>query len=256
MATAAAPSLAIPGQLLGPVSKYQPGPGTHVHEANLYSSLLGVVHVSQPARAPGPAKRLNKITPAPAPAELPTISVEPAPARPAGSGDGSEGQGQQGARRRRRREVLPEVGNVVLCRVVRITPRQAVVSILVCGDDSVLEAEWQGLIRVQDVRATEKDRVKIYESFRPGDIVRAEVVCFFFFFFFSLRLIPLPLPLPCAVADVVYAWLWADLAGRPGQLLPVHGAQRARRHPRDERGRQPHVPRQLAGVQGPRDGPN
>jgi exosome complex RNA-binding protein Csl4 len=26
------------------------------------------------------------------------------------------------------------------------------------------------------VRATEKDRVRVYESFRPGDIVRAEVV--------------------------------------------------------------------------------
>jgi exosome complex RNA-binding protein Csl4 len=43
----------------------------------------------------------------------------------------------------------------------------------------VLEAEWQGLIRVQDVRATEKDRVRIYESFRPGDVVRAEVVSSF-----------------------------------------------------------------------------
>lgn len=28
----------------------------------------------------------------------------------------------------------------------------------------------------QDVRATEKDKVKIYNSFRPGDIVRAEVI--------------------------------------------------------------------------------
>jgi exosome complex component CSL4 len=28
----------------------------------------------------------------------------------------------------------------------------------------------------QDVRATEKDKVKIYDSFRPGDIIRAEVV--------------------------------------------------------------------------------
>ena len=63
----------------------------------------------------------------------------------------------------------------MLCRVLRITSRQAVVTILVCGD-TVLDAEWQGLIRSQDVRATEKDRVKIYESFRPGDIVRAEVV--------------------------------------------------------------------------------
>ncbi len=155
MATSA-PSIAIPGQFLGPASKYQPGPGIHIHESNLYSSLLGVVHIAQPARAPGPAKRLNKITPAPAPAELPTISVS-----------------RSGVSEKR--EVLPEVGNTVLCRVVRITPRQAVVAILICGD-TVLDAEWQGLIRVQDVRATEKDRVKIYESFRPGDIVRAEVV--------------------------------------------------------------------------------
>lgn len=149
-------TIAIPGQLLGPAAKYVPGAGTHIHEANLYASLLGVVHIAQPARAPGPSKRLNKIT-APPPAELPTISI---------SRSGIS----------KKREVLPEVDNIVLCRVTRITPRQAVVAILVCGD-TVLDAEWQGLIRVQDVRATEKDRVKIYESFRPGDIVRAKVVC-------------------------------------------------------------------------------
>ena len=43
----------------------------------------------------------------------------------------------------------------------------------------MLEGEWQGVIRVQDVRATEKDKVKIFESFRPGDIVRAVVVSYF-----------------------------------------------------------------------------
>ncbi|KAL2152551.1 hypothetical protein VTH82DRAFT_5735 [Thermothelomyces myriococcoides] len=170
------PAVAIPGQLLGPASRYQPGPGTHLHGSNLYASLLGQVHVSQPARAPGPPKRLNKITPALAPAELPTISVS-APRLSSSSrvGGGSGADGEGSGRRKMKREVLPEVGNVVLCRVLRITPRQAVVAILVCGD-TVLDAEWQGLIRVQDVRATEKDRVKIYESFRPGDIVRAEVI--------------------------------------------------------------------------------
>lgn len=35
---------------------------------------------------------------------------------------------------------------------------------------------WQGLIRAQDIRATEKDRVRVVESFRPGDLVRAVVV--------------------------------------------------------------------------------
>lgn len=155
-------SIALPGQLLGPSSAYRPGPGVHLHNSQLYSSLLGAVAVSQPAASAsnpkGPAKRMTKITAhlpsaaAGAATELPTISVS-----------------------RHAREVLPQVGNVVLCRVTRITPRQAVVAILVCGE-TVLEAEWQGVIRVQDVRATEKDRCKVYESFRPGDIVRASVV--------------------------------------------------------------------------------
>jgi exosome complex component CSL4 len=153
-------TVAIPGQLLGPADKYVAGTGTHIHEANLYSSLLGIVTVAAPEKAPGPAKRLTKLdalrkTAAGGQQLLPTLSVSRAVAR--------------------RREVLPEVGNVVLCRVTRIQPRQATVAILVVGN-AVLEAEWQGVIRVQDVRATEKDRVKIYESFRPGDIVRAQVV--------------------------------------------------------------------------------
>lgn len=178
-------SVALPGQLLGPASQYRPGPGVHLHEANLYSSLLGAVSITQsgpnsnttstssssstPAAAiRGPPKRPNKLSAAlqqqqshsASTSELPTISVS---------------RGAAGGRQRQR-EVLPQVGNSVLCRVTRITPRQAVVAILVCGE-TVLEAEWQGVIRVQDVRATEKDRVKIYESFRPGDIVRASVVC-------------------------------------------------------------------------------
>lgn len=166
MTSSSTRSIALPGQLLAPASKYQPGPGTHLHEANLYSSLLGVVHIAAAPRAPGPAKRLTKITPAAPQGPLPTISVAPA-ASPLSL---SAAAGEE-----KRREVLPEVGNTVLCRVARITPRQAVVAILVVGE-TVLEAEWQGVIRVQDVRATEKDRVKIYESFRPGDIVRAQVV--------------------------------------------------------------------------------
>lgn len=148
--------IAVPGQLLGPADKYIAGAGTHIQDANLYASLLGTVAIEQPEKAPGPAKRLTKIEALQTAATLPTISV---------SRSGIS----------EKREVLPEVGNFVLCRVTRIQPRQATVAILVVGE-TVLEAEWQGVIRSQDVRATEKDKVKIYESFRPGDIVRAQVV--------------------------------------------------------------------------------
>lgn len=173
-----AQTVAVPGQLLGPADKYAAGAGTHIHEANLYSSLLGTIAVSQPppaSKAPGPQKRLTKIAAALATSTnstttntnnvLPTISVSRS-AEGVGAGVGGVVE---------KREVLPEVGNTVLCRVTRITPRHASVAILVVGD-TVLEAEWQGMVRVQDVRATEKDKVKIYESFRPGDIVRAQVV--------------------------------------------------------------------------------
>ncbi|SPO00656.1 probable CSL4 - core component of the 3`-5` exosome [Cephalotrichum gorgonifer] len=143
------PSVAVPGKILGPATHYLPGPGTHIHNNQVVSSLLGHVTVTAAsARPAGPAKRLTKIT-SRAAEELPTVSV---------------------ARGERRREVLPDVGHVVLCRVTRLMPRQAIVSIQQVGG-TVLETEWQGVIRSQDVRATEKDKVKIYESFRPGDTI-------------------------------------------------------------------------------------
>ncbi|KAI1485237.1 hypothetical protein F5X96DRAFT_660848 [Biscogniauxia mediterranea] len=184
-----AQTIAVPGQLLGPANKYVAGPGTHIHESNLYSSLLGTISISEPppasapAKAPAPtpaapAKRLHRLTALQQTSSSPS-SPSPSPLPSAGSNAPIISVSRTGAGaasgRKERREVLPEVHNVVLCRVTRITPRQASVAILVVGD-TVLEAEWQGVIRVQDVRATEKDRVKIYESFRPGDIVRAQVI--------------------------------------------------------------------------------
>jgi len=147
------PSVALPGNVLGPVTKFASGAGTHVYEGNVVSSLLGRVTVTPPTKNPGPQKRLNKIT-APTTEELATISV---------------------ARHGRKREILPDVENIVLARVLRLMPKQAIVVIQQVGD-TVLQTEWQGVIRVQDVRATEKDKVKIYESFKPGDIVRAQVI--------------------------------------------------------------------------------
>lgn len=51
---------------------------------------------------------------------------------------------------------------------------------VVCADD------MQGVVRREDVRATEKDKVLVGEGFRVGDLVRAVVVglfspCPFFF---------------------------------------------------------------------------
>ncbi|KAF8203667.1 hypothetical protein BJ912DRAFT_205947 [Pholiota molesta] len=72
---------------------------------------------------------------------------------------------------------IPVPGSVVIGFVTRMSPLQALISItIVDGVPLPAGEEFTGVIRVQDVRATEKDRVKIGESFRGGDVVRSQVI--------------------------------------------------------------------------------
>ncbi|KIM85350.1 hypothetical protein PILCRDRAFT_817353 [Piloderma croceum F 1598] len=71
----------------------------------------------------------------------------------------------------------PSPNSVVLGSVTRLSPLQAVLSISVI-DGMPLPAgeEFTGIIRSQDVRATEKDKVKIGDCFRGGDVVKGLVI--------------------------------------------------------------------------------
>ncbi|OCK77987.1 hypothetical protein K432DRAFT_332851 [Lepidopterella palustris CBS 459.81] len=155
------PTIALPGQLLGPTSKYAPGPGTHIHDSQIYASIPGPVVSTSPSITKRP------ITPFSTPsAHLPTLSIT----RHAPSNNSiSFGNGRAGT------SILPEVDSTVLARVTRLGQRFATVEILVVGD-KVCREGFQGLIRKEDVRATEKDRVKIPEMFRVGDVVRGVVI--------------------------------------------------------------------------------
>ncbi|EWC48167.1 hypothetical protein DRE_02271 [Drechslerella stenobrocha 248] len=146
-------ALVVPGQPLGPAHAYVPGSGVHVFNGQIVSSLVGQVVTTASTSTSASASTLTS-TP-------PTISV----VKPSVAAD-EEGSSAT---------LLPDVNSEVLCRVTRINARQATVAVFVvngrvCGDD------FQGVIRVQDVRQTEVDRVRIFTSFRPGDIVRAKVI--------------------------------------------------------------------------------
>ncbi|SLM38294.1 3-5 exoribonuclease csl4 protein [Lasallia pustulata] len=147
------PTLAHPGQPLGPASKYAPGPGTHIYNSQIYASLGGPVIVKKPTPASAPPKT------------NPTVKSSQATAKSAVTI----------AHLASSSNTLPTVDSVVLCRVTRIQTRQATVAILVVGDD-VCKDEFNGVIRREDVRATEKDKVVLGDGFRPGDIVRALVI--------------------------------------------------------------------------------
>lgn len=93
--------------------------------------------------------------------------------------------------------VTPQVGDVVLARVSKITHQRVNVEILSVlpktgeGEDTRQRSEdlqllnllptesgeyFKALIRSQDVRSTERDSVKTWECFQPGDIIRATVL--------------------------------------------------------------------------------
>lgn len=154
----AVPSIALPGQLLGSADKYFPGPGTHIHESSIYASIAGPV-TSTPTPATLTTTTSNKPTP--------LLSItRPSPSTDPGIlGTGSGGGGT----------VLPEVNSIVLAQITRLGPRFATCEILVI-DDMVCRESFQGQIRREDIRATEKDKIKMEESFRVGDLIRGTVI--------------------------------------------------------------------------------
>ncbi|KAK6536521.1 exosome 3'-_5 exonuclease subunit ski4 (Csl4) [Arthrobotrys megalospora] len=149
-------SLVVPGQPLGPVSAYIPGTGVHVFNGQIIASLVGQV-VTNPA-VQNPSSTTTTTTPSHT--TPPTISV----LKPVLTTDEETNA-----------TLLPDVSSTVLCRITRINARQATASIFIVNDH-ICGDEFQGVIRVQDVRLTEVDKVKIFNSFRPGDIVRAKVI--------------------------------------------------------------------------------
>lgn len=74
---------------------------------------------------------------------------------------------------------MPRQNSVVIGTVVRLSPLQATISITVVDGVPLLHGDdITGVIRNQDVRATDKDKIKLAECFRGGDVVRGVIVCF------------------------------------------------------------------------------
>ncbi|KAJ8326631.1 hypothetical protein O5D80_005365 [Batrachochytrium dendrobatidis] len=129
----------LPGQRLGLAADTNASTGTYIKDGFVYASVMGNKHIT-PSTDPLNTK--------------PSLSVF------------KDKQANSG---------VPEIGSLIIGKVTRINPRFASVNIMVISSTPCSEV-FQGIIRVQDVRATEKDKVQIYRSFRPGDIVRAKVL--------------------------------------------------------------------------------
>lgn len=145
----ALPSVVYPGLALGPTSEYIPGLGTHVQTAHVYASLSGAPAVDNSTKPP--TVFIPRLLSPSTSSLVPSTNVANS-------------------------NTLPRVGSTVLGKVTRCMIKQINVAILIV-DDRVCADEWSGVVRREDVRATEKEKVAIGESFRVGDLIRGEVVC-------------------------------------------------------------------------------
>ncbi|CAH8848569.1 unnamed protein product [Trichobilharzia szidati] len=71
--------------------------------------------------------------------------------------------------------VVPNIGSLVLAKVSSITWKFARCDIFAVGD-TCLAGPFKGLIRREDIRATQRDQAEPGDWFKPGDIVRARVI--------------------------------------------------------------------------------
>lgn len=133
-----------PGERVGRISEFRPGEGVYIRGEHLHASVVGVKAVSPPPATDDAAAGADA---------LPVVSVVLMNAAP---------------------PPVPAVGDVVSVKVQRITPLVANVSIITVGD-RVLNEPLPAIIRREHVRELEVDRVQMHESFRTGDVVRAEV---------------------------------------------------------------------------------
>jgi exosome complex component CSL4 len=142
-------NIAVPGQVIGNLSSHTPGSGTHVQNDNILASIVGSI-LTIPA-----VTRSSK----------PTISIP-----------------------RQTDITLPTVSSIVLARILRVQQRQLSASILITNPSNEPgaiipytsttsdELQFQAIVRREDVRAYEKDKIVLNDCFRVGDIIRAQVI--------------------------------------------------------------------------------
>lgn len=98
----------------------------------------------------------------------------------------------------------------VMGTITRVTPQQAHLVLSTVNSRPLPESteDFTGIVRISDIRLTERDKLKMGECFRLGDIVKAKVV--------SLPLLSDASELRCSA-----------IAGRCAELLLVDGRKRA-----------------------------
>ena len=147
-----------PGDRLRFAEEFAAGRGTYVRDQHVVAAVVGETRVVPAADGSSDSR--------------PVVEVV---RRTTGGGAGAVGSGGGGGSEHVGGSLIPQVGDVVFAKITRINPRLCNAEI-VCVNGKAVEDKFAGVIRTQDVRATEADKVDIYDCFLPSDVVRAKVI--------------------------------------------------------------------------------
>ncbi|KAA6402864.1 MAG: putative exosome complex component CSL4 [Streblomastix strix] len=151
----------IPGQKIGQSNDYLGLGGTYTKDGQIFSSLSGLLEIKHNETG------------------LPQLTV----VRKGGN------------------IMVPSIGAVVLCRAVKITKYYAQCLILSINEILCEHEPFPALIRKQDVRMIDIDKIEIQNSFRPGDLIRAKVISLGDSRFFFLKTNEVGLGVVYAISD-------------------------------------------------------
>ncbi len=129
-------SEAFPGDAIGSAQLFSSGNGTYIHNGQIYASLAGSIVQNESAQRP----------------ELRVIP-----------------------RKHQASEYVVRIGDTVLCKVSKVNYNQAFVDILLVGELR-LPFLIKAVIRREDIRDKEIDKVVVHEFFKSHDIVRAVII--------------------------------------------------------------------------------
>mmetsp|Transcript_11259 Transcript_11259/g.10771 ORF Transcript_11259/g.10771 Transcript_11259/m.10771 type:complete len:222 (-) Transcript_11259:92-757(-) len=145
-------SIIAPGDRIGSTRQIEAGSGTYIHGGNVYASAVGKLDV--------------------------TTNIA----------DDNNMEEEDGGQNRYVANVILEegrhyassqvllVGQVVLGKVLRITTQQVTLEIVAADGIGTLRENHGGVVRKEDVRSGATEKVEMYASFRPGDIILARII--------------------------------------------------------------------------------
>ncbi|KAG7297397.1 hypothetical protein JYU34_019378 [Plutella xylostella] len=129
--------ICIPGMRLSLSNKeYAAGPGTYERKGYIYATLAGVLKIVEDETE-----------------KTKLVTVE-SPRTPS---------------------ILPRAGDIVTAKVTVVNSRVVQCTIL-CVGPSVLVRPYKGILKKEDIKSTDKDRIDPYKCFRPGDVILARVL--------------------------------------------------------------------------------